>query len=598
MTRRPGFQFVGLLIGLVLGLGRSSLAGQAGPASVDAATDAVVFVDVDVIAMDAERVTPGQTVLVRGDRIVAIGERGAIRVPEGALVVEGRGRYLLPGLTDGHVHLAGDMPWAPTRKDFGDAPLYLAYGVTTVLNLRGGPEQLDWRRRIEAGELVGPTIYTAGEFLDEPRVETPEEVREEVQAQARAGYDLIKYHEVWLPEGDYLTTSGLSRGSYRAMVEAAREAQLPLVGHAPAHLGLDELLAAHQPLAHAGALSNIYFLPFTSGRGWIVTTAVAFGALAVILVTGSVVGVVRWRRHLPRLPRAVRRIEMLVGFVLLTASCATGSAAFFLPGGLLFDSVELRLAFTGLIVVMLAAAGVLAASTAEAWSDAGAPRLVRAHVALAAAASLALAFAGLLYWLPVAWRSSDQGINRLAQRIREAGISVQTTLVAYDAIGGPDRRLLTEDPALTYLRADTRAIWQRMARSSGPPGYRYTEFMQAVAGALHRAGVPLIAGTDAMGLGLVAPGSSLHRELDLLVESGLTPYEAIYAATVAPARFLHLEHEFGTVTPGARADLLLIDGNPLEDVTRLRQPAGVMARGRWHSRADLEQKLEGLAEEP
>ena len=76
------------------------------------------------------------------------------------------------------------------------------------------------------------------------------------------------------------------------------------------------------------------------------------------------------------------------------------------------------------------------------------------------------------------------------------------------------------------------------ARTAGIPGYGYDQFMKKVTRALHRAGVPLIAGTDAMGLPLVAPGISLHRELELLVESGLTPYEAIRAATVAPAVFL------------------------------------------------------------
>src|SRR5688572_19534182 len=162
----------------------------------------IAFVNVDLISMERESVVPGQTVIVQGDRIVAIGE---LSPPSGAVVVNGSGQYLLPGLTDSHVHLTTDMPWAPARADFGDAALYLAHGVTTVVNLRGTPAQLDWKRRIEAGDLLGPTIYTSGEFVNEPRVTTPDEVEREVAAQAREGYDLIKFHEIWTPGAGFMT---------------------------------------------------------------------------------------------------------------------------------------------------------------------------------------------------------------------------------------------------------------------------------------------------------------------------------------------------------------------------------------------------------
>ena len=122
--------------------------------------------------------------------------------------------------------------------------------------------------------------------------------------------------------------------------------------------------------------------------------------------------------------------------------------------------------------------------------------------------------------------------------------------------------------------------------------------MKKVVGALHRAGVPLIAGTDAMGFPLIVPGASLHRELQLLTESGLTPYEAIRAATINPAVFLGKEEEFGTIAEGKRADLLLVDGDPLQDLARLKQPIGVMVRGKWLSREDLHQQLAVLAGKP
>ena len=189
---------------------------------------------------------------------------------------------------------------------------------------------------------------------------------------------------------------------------------------------------------------------------------------------------------------------------------------------------------------------------------------------------------------------SDQGIERLASRVHEAGIPVMTTLVNYDAIGGPGRARLVRDPVMRYLQPDVRARWLR-GPQAGPPGYRYTDFMKQVTGALHRAGVPLLAGTDAMGFPRVAPGASLHHELRLLIESGLSPYEAMRAATVAPATFLAQDDEFGTVAAGKRADLLLVDGNPLQDIGYLAQPVGVMARGRWFPRERLRHMLAPLA---
>jgi N-acyl-D-aspartate/D-glutamate deacylase len=107
-------------------------------------------------------------------------------------------------------------------------------------------------------------------------------------------------------------------------------------------------------------------------------------------------------------------------------------------------------------------------------------------------------------------------------------------------------------------------------------------------------GVELLAGTDAMGLPMIIPGRSLIRELELLNRSGLSPYEAIRTATVNPAKFLGRDREFGTLAPSRRADLLLLDHNPLESLSALDRPAGVMVRGRWLPRDRLEEMLSAL----
>jgi imidazolonepropionase-like amidohydrolase len=130
------------------------------------------------------------------------------------------------------------------------------------------------------------------------------------------------------------------------------------------------------------------------------------------------------------------------------------------------------------------------------------------------------------------------------------------------------------------------AIWQN-----------WLELMSRLTGELHAANVPLLAGSDAGGPPGVLPGSSLHEELRLLVQAGLTPYEALRTATVNPAVYLDGAKEFGTVAPGFRADLVLLASNPLEDIGHIDTRVGVMKRGRWFSADELEAALEQLAEE-
>src|SRR4030095_6768253 len=110
------------------------------------------------------------------------------------------------------------------------------------------------------------------------------------------------------------------------------------------------------------------------------------------------------------------------------------------------------------------------------------------------------------------------------------------------------RSRLMADPAIEYLTPQTRSQWrqQQFPAVLDLATGRYPEVMRKVAGAFNRAGVLLVAGTDTMGAPLIAPGSSLHRELQLLTESGLTAYEAVRLATVNPAVFLGREMEFGT----------------------------------------------------
>jgi imidazolonepropionase-like amidohydrolase len=217
---------------------------------------------------------------------------------------------------------------------------------------------------------------------------------------------------------------------------------------------------------------------------------------------------------------------------------------------------------------------------------------IKALLAITCAAALTVLI--LTFWVPVSWRSSDGGIDTLAKRVHEARIFVQSTLVAYETANTSGRTALINDPAVDFLMPEIREAWRREPKR-GIPLNRLTAFNQKLAGALHRNGVPIMAGTDAMGIDLVAPGSSLHRELHLLSEGGLSPYEALRSATVLPATFLGKTKEFGTIATGKRADMLLVTGNPLENLAVLKRPIGVMVRGRWLTREKLDEMLRPLA---
>lgn len=204
----------------------------------------------------------------------------------------------------------------------------------------------------------------------------------------------------------------------------------------------------------------------------------------------------------------------------------------------------------------------------------------------------------------------DAGVEKMPEAVRlthDAGAWVVPTLVTFDMIGRQiaDAPALMSRPELRYVDPATSASWitkqNHYLRDFVPAdAERFSTrlvFLKELVRELHRAGVPLLAGTDAgiaFGVPFVVPGYSLHTELANLVECGLTPFAALQTATVNPARFMHQAREVGTVTEGARADLLLVDGNPLENVANASRRVGVMVRGRWSTDAELTGMLEAL----
>jgi len=212
------------------------------------AQDTTVFVNVNVVPMTTRAILARRNVTVAGGRIISIDSAALPRRPS-IRVIDGAGRYLVPGLTDAHVHLELDeRRWLP---------VFLSYGVTSVFNLRGEPRHLALRRDVAEGRAVGPTIYTSGPYVNLPDIQTASDAARAAAEQKAAGYDFIKIH------------GNLSPNTYRALADTARRLEIALIGHAPRNLPFDSLIANRQNMvAHAEELLYTHFRnPDTTGLG-------------------------------------------------------------------------------------------------------------------------------------------------------------------------------------------------------------------------------------------------------------------------------------------------------------------------------------------
>jgi imidazolonepropionase-like amidohydrolase len=142
----------------------------------------------------------------------------------------------------------------------------------------------------------------------------------------------------------------------------------------------------------------------------------------------------------------------------------------------------------------------------------------------------------------------------------------------------------TFEPGVTKVPAELKVqINKKGEAAEQAEGLRMVvDVLLKITGALHRAGVPIIAGTD-----VGVPGHTLHRELELYVKAGMTPLEAIQAATITPARVMKLDNEVGTIEAGRRADLIVLDANPLDNISNIRKVRLVMTQGRLFDCAKL-----------
>ncbi|MFX1254782.1 MAG: amidohydrolase family protein [Promethearchaeota archaeon] len=197
----------------------------------------IVFVNVNIVPMDSERVIENQTVIVKNGKIETIANSDDVSIPTEAFVIDGQGKYLMPGLADMHTQITSQ----------NDLLLLIASGVTTVRNMTdnsmlirpfGFPGILKLSKKIADDKILGPTIYTTGTILEGKEVKNPivrimrsfKDTERIVAKQKARGYDFIKIH------------NQLSKEAYNTVINAAKKQNIPVIGHVPYKVAIDKAL--------------------------------------------------------------------------------------------------------------------------------------------------------------------------------------------------------------------------------------------------------------------------------------------------------------------------------------------------------------------
>lgn len=450
-------------------------------------SSALAITHVTVIDMTGAPPAADQTVLTDKGKILAVGPTESVAIPYGAEIFDGRGEFLIPGLTDMHLHLTGAGEMSGSREFF--LPLLIANGITSVRDMGGYLESLiPLRKEIDEGKRLGPRIVFAGPYLDgnppffQPSlvVTNRKQAVEDVHELVQKGVDFIKVQ------------SNLSRDAYFAIAETCRNEHHTFVGHVPDRVTAWEAADAGQ----------------------------------------------RSVEHLTCVLRA----------------CSTN---------------ESDLIHKQFMVLQKKQTFAQSKARQSAWQR----ELLDTYSAERAAALIEKFHANETWQTPT-----------LILLRNNSFLSTSLNLPA--------------DPRAKYVPRKLLAVWQKSYAqqtknvTSGDASLRaaFLEKSFAITVQMQKGGVKIIAGTDSAAP-FVFPGSSLHEELELLVKAGLTPMEALQAATKNAAEFLgHLDSE-GTVAAGKDADLVLLDANPLDDIHNTQKIRAVFVRGKLLNRAALDQLL-------
>jgi imidazolonepropionase-like amidohydrolase len=415
--------------------------------------DRIALVGATLIDGSGGRPQQDMVVVVRGNRIETVASRAEFEIPKSALIVDVRGRWIIPGLIDAHAHAAR---WSLSR--------YLAYGVTTIRDLHGPQDSImALREQAANGAILSPRLFVAGAMIDgvpatytdATAVANDDDARRAVDARIVAGVDLLKVYTKITP------------GLLKAITDEASTFHVRVA----AHLGLTDAL-----------------------------TAAKLG---------------------------VRSIEHLSGV----------------------------------------------------------PEAVLAKPAALYAAHQQSFFAG---WnaFERSWAGLDStALERVAVMLAEQRVFLVPTLILHDTYSRLDDPALINDPGLKAVPDSEQVRWNvpDLKARAGWKDADYAAFRKSrpvqdlFIREFRSAGGSVVTGTDASNQMLV-PGLSEHRELELLVEAGLTPSDALLAATRNAASLIGAD-SLGSIAAGKAADLVVIAGDPLADIRNTQKIERVMVRG-------------------
>ena len=194
-------------------------------------------------------------------------------------------------------------------------------------------------------------------------------------------------------------------------------------------------------------------------------------------------------------------------------------------------------------------------------------------------------------------------LPQLVEDARAAGAWMVPTMVLWETVffgGRSAAELRAARPEVRYMPPETverweRAVDERAAGADPEADRRVAALRRQILGALHEGGVPIVLGTDSPQTFSV-PGFSVHHEMALWVEVGMTPYEVLEAGTRRAAEYFDALDDFGTIEIGRRADLLLLTANPIDDVANVARRGGVMVNGNWWPEDRIQERLAGIAQ--
>ena len=453
------------------------------------AAELLALRDVAVVDTRSGEITTGQTVMIRGDRIEDIVALGA-EPAESHTVIEGAGRYVVPGYMDMHAHVLDETAHGDHDHSAGNhttqatkLELLLVNGVTGFRQMSGSADMIAAARALNAataaGEVVAPEVLQVPGDIYLGQAPAPDAARAFVRAQQAAGADFVKI------------VAGPREGAL-AVMDEARKLGLGVAGHLPVPVSTAEAVAAgFTAFEHLGA---------TPGN-------MLDCAKAGAMIRAKMV------ENMPKGP-----MELPPTFLL---------------NPMLYTAEKMAPALKGVLGTF-----------------------------------------------------DPEMCDTLAELFIEKDVWQVPTLIRIRGMNFGGAEAFRQDPNLKYLPAETRAVWEELGMQfdSGLPAETKSVveaiygLTQRITGQWHASGVKMLAGSDLGGI-WVLPGFGLHREFIELEQAGLSPLSVLQATTLNAGEFLGRADELGVVAPGFRADLVLLDANPMEAAGNLAAISGVMTRG-------------------